>query len=64
MKEHALEEKHKEGWGDPVDLPSLFYQKKTIRYAYGSGELSAMYQKNSSQCYNKFGSPTEFIAQK
>lgn len=23
-------------------------EKKTIRYAYGSGELSAMYQKNSS----------------
>lgn len=42
----------------------FFCQKKTIRYAYGSGELSAMYQKNSSQCYNKIGSPTEFIAHK
>ncbi|WP_301630581.1 hypothetical protein, partial [Paenibacillus apis] len=41
----------------------FYCQKKTIRYAYGSGELPAMYQKNSSRCYNKFGSPTEFIEQ-
>ncbi|WP_301630478.1 hypothetical protein, partial [Paenibacillus apis] len=58
-----MEKKRKRENGQPFFRFLFFCQKKTIRYAYGSGELPAMYQKNSSRCYNKFGSPTEFIEQ-